>query len=132
MITFNGLSADDIISLPDDLLEQEVMTGDPLVLRVGTADVLCGFRVEQDVLVVELGHVDGGGEGVLPALAVLVQRYARHRGLRAVDWRIHAVTCKEPNLKLRRLLDRRGFAVTDVPGTGVCYHKVEAIKQVAQ
>jgi hypothetical protein len=74
-----------------------------------------------------LSDIDGGGEGVLPTLAVLAQRYARERGLRAVDWQVHAVTCREPNLKLRRLLDRRGFEVADVPGTGICYHKVQPI-----
>ena len=128
MITFNGLTADEILSLPNDLLDREVVAGKPLVLRVGTADVLGRFWVEPDTLVVELGHIDGGGEGVLPALAVLAQRYACERGLRAVDWRVHAVTCREPNLKLRRMLDRRGFEVVEVPGTGTCYHKVQAVR----
>ena len=127
MITFNGLTTDDIFCLPIDMLNREVVNGQFLVLRAGTADVLGRFWVDQDVLIVELGHIDGGGEGVLPALAVLARRYARQRGLVAVDWRVHAVTCREPNPKLRRLLDRRGFAVVDVPETGVCYHKVEPI-----
>jgi hypothetical protein len=128
MITFDGLTADEILSLPDDLLNGRVVSGAPLVVRVGTADVLCRFWIDQASLVLELGHIDGGGEGVLPAIAVLAQRFATRRGLQSLDWRVHAITCKEPNLKLRRLLMRRGFAVSDVPGTGVCYQLIQAIQ----
>jgi len=56
-------------------------------------------------LIVELGQIDGGGEGVLPTLTSLAQRYAEKRGLRKVEWIIHALNCAEPNLKLRRVME---------------------------
>jgi len=33
-----------------------------------------------------------------------------------VDWRVHAVDCARPNLRLRALLERRGFAVEESDG----------------
>ncbi len=71
---------------------------------------------------VELAHVDGGGEGVLPLLTSLVQLYAAKRKLRAVDWYVYATHCANPNLKLRRVLERRGFVVRAVDGKGECYY----------
>lgn len=128
MITFNGLTADEILSLSDDTNSQ-VVSKAPMVVRIGTADVLGRFWVDQASVVLELGHIDGGGEGVLAAIAVLAQRFALRRGLESLDWRVHAITCQEPNLKLRRLLERRGFQVSEVPGTGLCYHMVQAVRR---
>jgi hypothetical protein len=129
LVTFNGLTADEILSLPSELLNGEVASGAPMVVRVGTADVLGRFWIERSTVVLELGHIDGGGEGVLPAIAVLAQRFAVQRGLESLDWRVHAITCQQPNLKLRALLERRGFQIADVPGTGLCYHKVQAVRR---
>lgn len=123
-ITLDGLTPDEVLALPDDAL---VLCGEPLVFRAGTADILGRFWVSRDTLVLELGHIDGGGEGVLPALAALAERYARRRGLAALDWRVHALNCARPNPKLRRVLQRRGFKVADVPGTGPCYHQVQPV-----
>jgi hypothetical protein len=71
--------------------------------------------------------VDGGGEGALPALAALAHRYALREGLSTIDWRVHAVHCARPNLKLRRVLERRGFTVGVVAGVGECYQRIEAV-----
>jgi hypothetical protein len=131
MITFNGLTSDEILALPDDVLERTIVSGEALVFQAGSADVLGRFWINDKSLVLELGHIDGGGEGVLPAIAVLAQRFASRRDLDTIDWRVHAVSCPQPNLKLRRLMERRGFRVTDVPGTGVCYHKRLAIGRSA-
>ena len=75
----------------------------------------------------ELAHVDGGGEGALPALAALAHRYAIREKLNRIDWRVHAVHCARPNLKLRRVLERRGFAVVKVQDVGECYQLVESL-----
>ena len=115
-----GLTPDQFLALPREEVQALILCGEPLVFRAGSADVLGRFWVAGDRLVLELGHIDGGGEGVLPALASLAVRYSRREGLRALEWRVHAVNCPNPNLKLRRLLDRRGFRVTDVPGSGRC------------
>ena len=127
VITFNGLTSEEIPALPDEVLERSVVSGEEIVFEAGSADVLGRFWVVENALVLELGHIDGGGEGVLPAIAVIAKRLATRRRLETIDWRVHAVNCPKPNLKLRRLLERRRFRITDVPGTGVCYHKLQAV-----
>lgn len=79
----------------------------------------------------ELGHVDGGGEGALPGLAALAARYARREHLAFIEWRVHAVHCARPNLKLRRVLERRGFIVRKIDGVGECYWLRAAIESSA-
>ena len=126
-ITLDGLSPDEVLALPDDHIDALILCGVPLVFRAGTAEILGRFWVEGDLLVLELGHIDGGGEGVLPTLAVLAERYARRRGLATLDWRVHALNCAKPNPTLRRVLERRGFTVADVFGSGKCYHRLQAV-----
>jgi hypothetical protein len=128
-VTLNGLTPEEVLALPDDALDALILCGEPLVFRVGTADVLGRFWVEGESLVLELGHIDGGGEGVLPTIAALAERYARGRGLSALDWRVHALNCARPNPKLRRVLERRGFAVADLPPGGPCYHRIQPVRQ---
>jgi hypothetical protein len=128
-IKLDGLTPDEVLSLPDDTIDAVFLSGEPLVFRAGSAELLGRFWVAAGTLVLELGHVDGGGEGVLPTLAALARRYARRRGLSAVEWRVHALNCARPNPKLRRVLERRGFVVADVPGTGPCYHQVRPVSR---
>ena len=45
-----------------------------------------------------------------------------------VEWIIHAVTCAKPNLKLRRVLGRRGFVVKNVDGVDEAYYLWEAVR----
>lgn len=126
-VTLNGLTPDELLGLPADAIEA-LLSGEPRVFQAGTADILGRFWLADQTLVLEFGHIDGGGEGVLPAIAVLAARYARRHGLEALDWRVHAINCARPNLKLRRVLERRGFVVEDVPGTGPCYHLVQSVQ----
>lgn len=77
--------------------------------------------------VVELGHIDGGGEGVLRTLKVLAHQYAAQRGLHRIEWLVHAVHCPRPNLKLRRVLERCGFRVERVADAGEVYRLEEAV-----
>ena len=60
-------------------------------------------------------------------LSVLVERIAAARGLSAIDWIVHAISCAEPNLKLRRVLVRRGFAVEEIEGIGEAYRLIQRI-----
>lgn len=92
-----------------------------MVFSAGSATVLGKFQVSDHTLVLELAHIDGGGEGVLPAISVLASRYARRKGIEAVEWRVHAVNCAQPNPKLRRMLERRGFTVRTLDASGECY-----------
>lgn len=128
MLLIEGYSPDEILALPNEELHAIVLSDEPLVFRAGSANMLGRFRVEGSKLVMELAHVDGGGEGALPALAALARRYALREKLTAIDWRVHAVHCAKPNLKLRRVLERRGFEVGLVDGVGECYRLVEVLQ----
>lgn len=125
-IRFDGFSEEEILGLPVEQIEGLVLTGQPTVFRAGSATVLGEFRREKDRLVVELAQIEGGGEGVLVSLGSLVKRYARLQRIETVEWIVHAVTCAKPNLKLRRVLDRRGFTVRDIPGVGQAYYYLDS------
>jgi hypothetical protein len=126
-ILFEGISEGEILALPAEDIDGLVLTGRPIVFRAGSATVLGEFRREAKHLVIELAHIDGGGEGVLISLGSLAKRYARLHRIEAVEWIVHAVNCAKPNLKLRRVLERRGFSVCDVPGTGAAYYLLDSI-----
>lgn len=120
-LLIEGYTSDEILALSNAELDGIVLRDEPLVFRAGSANMLGKFRVAERALVMELAHIDGGGEGALPALASLARRYAEREGLDAIEWRVHAVHCGKPNLKLRRVLERRGFQVRNVAGVGECY-----------
>jgi len=120
-VLLEGYTVDEILELPNDELRAIVLRDEPLVFRAASANILGSFGVRSDTLVLELAHIDGGGEGALPAIASLARRYSQREGLGFVEWRVHAVHCARPNLKLRRVLERRGFTVRDIEGVGECY-----------
>jgi hypothetical protein len=120
-VLLEGYTIEEILTLPGEQLQSIVLRDEPVVFKAGSASLLGRFKVEEDTLVMELAHVDGGGEGALPTLAALAGRYAARQGLRHVEWRVHAVHCAKPNLKLRRVLEKRGFSVRSLPGVGDCY-----------
>ena len=120
-VLLEGYTVDEVLQLPNEELQAIVLRDEPLVFKAGSANMLGRFNVDDDALVMELAHIDGGGEGALPSVASLANRYARREGLAFVEWRVHAVHCANPNLKLRRVLERRGFVVRNIPGTGECY-----------
>jgi hypothetical protein len=123
-IAIEGLTPSELLSMLTGEAEPLVLSGEPIVFRAGSATVLGQFSREGDTLRVELAHIDGGGEGVLPTLVSLAQGYARVRGVRKVEWLVYATNCARPNPKLRRVLERRGFVVVEVAGKGPCYHQV--------
>lgn len=127
-INLEGLSPDEILSLPAETIEGLILCGEPLVFRAGSAEILGKFWLENETLILELCHIDGGGEGVLAAIAGVAERFAKMRGLKSLDWRVHALNCAEPNPKLRRVLERRGFVIEDVPGCGPCFHQVRSVQ----
>ena len=126
-INIEGYSPEEILGLPDEQLDALVLSGEPLVFRAGSAEILGKFKIRGESLIVELAQIDGGGEGVLPTLTSLTHRYAKQRGLKRVEWIVHALNCAEPNLKLRRVMERRGFQVTDVEDVGKAYYQVHEI-----
>jgi hypothetical protein len=121
-ILIEGYTPEEILGLPPEQLKNFVFTGKPLVFKAGSAQILGEFTLRDNRLVIELAHIDGGGEGALPTIAVLAEKYARLNNLAAVEWIVHAVRCVNPNPKLRRVLERRGFQIRDVPGYGQAFY----------
>lgn len=108
-ILIEGYSEDEILRLPLEEIRELAPNRPPVVLRIGSASVLGEFLIETDKLRLELAHIDGGGEGVLLMLGALARRFAMLNGIREIEWVVHAVHCATPNLKLRRVLEGRGF-----------------------
>ena len=104
-----------------------MLCGRPIVFRAGSAEILGEFKINDESLIVELAQIDGGGEGILPTLTSLAQRYAKKRGLQKVEWIVHALNCAEPNLKLRRVMERRRFQIVDIEGGGQAFYLVDEI-----
>ena len=127
-IDIEGYTPEEILDLPDDQLDALVLSGEPLVFHAGTAEILGEFKIKGESLIIELAQIDGGGEGVLPTLTSLTHRYAKRRGLKKVEWVVHALNCAEPNLKLRRVIERRGFQIVDLEGFGKAYYQVHEIR----
>src|SRR5262249_2719459 len=115
-ITIEGYTPEAILALPDEQINALVFTGQPLVFHVGSATILGEFRRSADRITLELAQIDGGGEGVLPTLWRLAERYAQLHDLHYVEWVVHAINCAQPNPKLRRVLMRRGFTICEIPG----------------
>lgn len=116
-----GYTVDEVLQFSNEEMRMFILRNEPFVFEVGSASLLGRFKVADDTLVMELAHVDGGGEGALPSLASLASSYAKREGLAFVEWRVHAVHCAVPNLKLRRVLERRGFIVRHIDTVGECY-----------
>jgi len=126
-ITFEGLTGEEILALPPRDIEQLIVTGEPLVFRVGSATILGTFKRTPGRLIVELAQIEGGGEGVLMSLSSLAKRYAELNMLTEIEWIVHAVSCAKPNLKLRRVLEHRGFSVEHISEVGQAYHLIEPV-----
>jgi len=67
-------SADEILNLPDEQVDEFVLCGRPIVFRAGGAEILGEFKINDKSLIVELAQIDGGGEGILPTLTSLAQK----------------------------------------------------------
>jgi hypothetical protein len=131
-IPIEGYTPEEFLAMPAEDIDAFVFCGRPLVFRAGSAEILGEFRKSDDTLILELAEIEGGGEGVLPMLTVLARRYALREGLAKIEWRVHAVHCADPNLKLRRVLERRGFQIKDIPGSGECYFFVSNVEDAIQ
>ena len=131
-LLIEGLSPSAILQLLDDELDQLILCGKEISFHRGTAEILGRFQINGDVLVLELGHIEGGGEGVLVALAHLGMAIARRRELKSMQWYVHAVSCPNPNPKLRRVLERRGFAIQEVEDIGEVYAMQVAVAESEQ
>jgi hypothetical protein len=127
MVRIEGLTADELLKLPPDDLDELIFVGRPVIVRVGTAEILAECHRRAATLVVDLAHIDGGGEGALPALVSFATRFAQARGFTRIEWLVRATNCAAPNLKLRRVLMRKGFEVRALTEFGECYYKVTEV-----
>lgn len=121
------MTLEDILALPDEQMDGLILNGQSLVFRAGSAEVLGQFKISGTYLVIELAQIDGGGEGVLPTLWQLAERYALKRRLEAVEWIVYAVACSKPNPKLRRILELRGFRVRELAEYGSAYYFLQTL-----
>ena len=128
VILFEGYTEREILDLPKEPIEAMILTGEPIVFRAGSAEILGEFRVDGNKLRIELAQIEGGGEGVLLGIWALARKYARLNRLDAIEWVVHAVYCAKPNLKLRGVLERRGFVMTAVPNVGEAYYLIEPVE----
>ncbi len=127
-IKFEGLLADEILALPVADVDELVFNGETVVVNIGSAQVLGQFSIRGEAMVIELAQIDGGGEGVLPAIGSLASKLARQRNISEIEWRVHAVSCAQPNLKLRKMLVRRGFEIRELEGVGEIYHQISSVE----
>ena len=125
-VQIDGLTSSDWLALSDAELDALVFVG-PVLFQAGTAEVLGEFRRSPAALTIVLAHIDGGGEGVLLGLWLLARQFARARGIPEIRWVVHAVTCAEPNRKLQRVLDKRGFQISTTEAHGTAYQLVDVL-----
>jgi hypothetical protein len=118
-ILIEGLTPEELLNFEE--LESLAVTGSPLVFRIGSADILAEFSIEEQTLKVELAVAENGGEGVLLPLISVIERSAVKRGLVAIEWWVYARNCTVPNPKLERVLMRLGFEVRETPTGSECY-----------
>ena len=128
MVRIEGYTSEELFALPIEELDAVMLAGRPIVVRVGSASLLAECRGDGESLVVDLAHIDGGGEGALPTIVAFVERYARSRQYARIEWAVRATNCARPNERLRRLLERRGFVIRDAPGLGECYYKATVVR----
>jgi hypothetical protein len=126
-ILIEGYTPDEILSFPEEMLNEYVFLGEPILFKAGSAEILGKFQKTSDRLIIELAQIEGGGEGVLPTIWLMAERYAIQKQL-DIEWIVHAVHCAKPNLKLKRVLERRGFQIKDISGIGEAYYLFKPIR----
>lgn len=126
-IDIEGYSPEQVLDLSDEELEGLIFIDKPIVFHIGSAEVLGEFRLERATLIIELAQIEGGGEGVLPTIASLSKKFARKKNLRRIEWIVHALNCARPNLKLRKVMERKGFTVKEIEGIGKAYYFLDKI-----
>ena len=118
-ILIEGYTKDELIAFDD--LGALVLTGEPMVFRVGSAEVLGQFSTDQGVLKAQLAVVEGGGDGVLVALIDAIEIWSKSNDVTAIEWVVHAADCAEPNPKLLRVLERLGFTIRRLETGTECF-----------
>ena len=58
-ILFNGFTADQLLAMPVGRFDAAVLNGSPVVIDIGTSNLLAKLSTYEDTLLLELGHIDG-------------------------------------------------------------------------
>lgn len=111
-MNIEGLTVDELKALPPQDIDALLAFGRPITFRMGTATILAEFNKEGSDLLVNLAHIDDGGEGVLVLLWKLIETYAKERDCESIRWNVHALTCANPNPRLQQFLRKYGFTET--------------------
>ena len=122
-ILIEGYTLKEILSLSDAEIEAWILVDDPIIFKVGSAEILGKVEIIGSSLVIELAQIDGGGEGVLRTIGILACKYARKQKLQYIEWVIHSLDCAKPNPKLNPMLERAGFTIQIVPNIGKAYFR---------
>ena len=107
-VLIEGFAAEELLSWPADKLRELVAVGRPIVFRAGSSTVLAAVQIEERRLIIELAHIDGGGEGVLPTLWRFGQSYARLNSLRRSNGWCTPLDARGPTHGFRRCSKRWG------------------------
>jgi hypothetical protein len=126
-IKIEGESIQDILEWTDEEYDTLILIDRPIVIHIGSAEVLGQFVINEGVLVVELAQIDGGGEGVLPVITKVAKHIAKRKSLQEIHSIVHAINCAKPNLKLQVHLEKIGFKIKDIPHKGEAYFKVWSV-----
>ena len=127
-IKIEGYSPDEIASFSIKELRSLIFCDEPITFQAGSGEILGQFKIKGESLIIELAHIDGGGEGVLPTIAALAKKLAKREGFAFIDWRVHAINCEKPNFKLQNVLEKKGFIIEKVSDSGECYHLIEQLE----
>ena len=113
-----GFDPSEILQLPPSDLRELLLVDRAILFGAGTAEVLAQLTDRGSTLRIELAQIDGGGEGVLPVLWRVGRSVGSSLGFTSIEWLVYAVHCASPNLKQRRVLERRGFELQTRPVEG--------------
>jgi len=127
IVLIEGYTKEEILLLNDVEIADYIFCGHPLILKIGTAEILGEFNHTKSRLTMELAQIEGGGEGALPLLSSLARDICRKLGYSELEWIVHAVYCAKPNLKLRRVLEKRGFKIELNQNATNVYYLIETI-----
>jgi hypothetical protein len=126
-VLIEGFTVDELLAFPPEKLFELIPPGKPLVFRAGSATVLAEVHLSATRMTIELAHIDGGGEGVLPTLWRFGQAYAHAHRISEIEWLVHATRCANPNPRLPGVLRRMGFSVEDLPVRGQVYRRLDSL-----
>ncbi|MEZ5901309.1 MAG: hypothetical protein R3D51_17660 [Hyphomicrobiaceae bacterium] len=122
-LTIEGYTPAEIAAMED--VWALAICGEPIVHKVGEANILAQFSVLDRSLITEPGATEGGGDGTLRTLIDAIERCARSREITAIDWRVYAVDCTTPNPKLIRVLEYLGFKRAEIQSGAIVYRRKE-------